>query len=178
MRASAWRVAIVMAWLLPGCGDSTAGEETNASASASGSGTATTSGETTSPGTTLGATSSDDAPVTTAADSSSTSAPASTGPGPEGSSTDPDTAGETAGTCEPPPPEGDACLECVVASCCTAWVACQADEPCACVVDCHVVQGGSLGMCSNQCNLDSDLYQALYFCGQGSCLGTCEWDCC
>ena len=23
-----------------------------------------------------------------------------------------------------------------------------------------------------------DLYQALYFCGQGSCLGTCDWDCC
>lgn len=176
MRASAWQMGIIVAWLLHGCGDSTSGEETGASATASGSGTASTSGEATSPGTTRGEGSSDGTPVTTAADSS-TSAPASSGPGTDASS-GPGTAGETAGTCEPPPPEGDACLECVVASCCTAWVACQADEPCACVVDCHVVQGGSLGMCSNQCNLDSDLYQALYFCGQGSCLGSCEWDCC
>lgn len=176
MRASAWHVGIVVAWLLHGCGDSTAGDETGASATASGSGTATTSGEATSPGTTRGEGSSDGTPVTTAADSTTTGAPASSGTGTD--SSDPGTAGETAGTCEPPPPAGDACLECVVASCCTAWVACQADEPCACVVDCHVVQGGSLGMCSNQCNLDSDLYQALYFCGQGSCLGTCEWQCC
>jgi hypothetical protein len=101
----------------------------------------------------------------------------STGPG-DDTSTGTSTMGETAGVCEPPPPEGNACLECVVANCCDGWVACQANEPCACVVDCHVVDGGSLGGCSNQCNLDTELYQALYFCGQMYCLGTCEWDCC
>jgi hypothetical protein len=113
-------------------------------------------------------------PTTTAADS--TSAAPTTGPEPTTSSGGSEA--ETAGACEPPPPEGNACLECAAANCCTAWAACQADEPCACVVDCHVVNGGSLGNCSNQCDLDTKLYQALYFCGQQSCLGTCEWDCC
>lgn len=169
---------LVASWLLHGCGDSTSDEETGASATATASGTTSTSGETTAPSTTRGEGSSDGAPMTTTADST-TDAPGSSGPG-EGSRGTDTTAGEaeTAGVCEPPPPEGSLCLECVVANCCTAWVACQADEPCACVIDCHVVKGGSLGNCSNQCNLDSDLYQAVYFCGQGSCLGTCEWDCC
>jgi hypothetical protein len=174
MQDSAWRRVLVVAWLLHGCGDSSTGEETGASATASSSGTATTSSGTTA-GTSVGEGSSDGTPTTTAADSTGT--PVSTGPG-EGSSDAGSSDGETGGVCEPPPPAGNACLECAVANCCTAWVACQADEPCACVVDCHVVKGGSLGNCSNQCNLDSDLYQALYFCGQASCLGTCEWDCC
>jgi hypothetical protein len=164
-------MGIVAAWLLHGCGDSSSGEETGASS------TATAGGETTAPGTTLGEASSDGTPGTTAADSTGT--PGSTGPG-EGSSGTTSTEGEaeTAATCEPPPPAGDLCLECVTTHCCTAWAACQADEPCACVVDCHVVKGGSLGSCRNQCNLDSNLYQALYFCGQMSCLGGCDWDCC
>jgi hypothetical protein len=175
VRISARLEVLVAAWLLHGCGDSSTGEETGASTASTGGGMTTASTDTTAPAISVGETSSDGTPTTTAADS--TGAPTSTGPG-EGSSDAGSSDGETGGVCEPPPPAGDACLECVVANCCTAWVACQADEPCACVVDCHVVQGGSLGMCSNQCNLDSDLYQALYFCGQGSCLGTCDWDCC
>jgi hypothetical protein len=170
MQAWGWRGALVVGWLLGGCGDSATGDETAASTSTAG-GTATTSSETTAAGTTTEGTS-EEIPTTGAADSSST---AITGPG-EDSSAGGD--GETAGSCEPPPPAGDACLECAAANCCTAWAACQANEPCACVVDCHVVQGGSLGMCRNQCNLDTNLYQALYFCGQASCLGTCVWDCC
>jgi hypothetical protein len=174
MRTSTWRSAFVALWLLPACGDSTTGEETAAPTSTNGP--ATTTGDATTPGTTAAegsAEGSDGMPTTTAADS--TSAAPTTGPEPTSSG---GSEGETAGACEPPPPEGNACLECAAASCCTAWAACQADEPCACVVDCHVVNGGSLGNCSNQCNLDTELYQALYFCGQQSCLGTCEWDCC
>jgi hypothetical protein len=178
MRTTAWRAGIVGAWLLlHGCGDSSTGEETGASSTATAGGTATTSGGTTAPGTTEGEASNSGTPSTTAADSTGT--PGSSGPG-EGSTAGSSSAegAETSGTCEPAPPAGNVCLECVVANCCTAWVACQADEPCACVIDCHVVKGGSLGNCSNQCNLDSELYQAVYFCGQQSCLGTCEWDCC
>lgn len=163
---------MVALWLGSGCGDGSPDDGTGASSVGSGDGSTAAVGSTTASSSptseaTTTATSeagSGEAPTTAAADSSD--GPVSTGPG------------DTGTTCEPPPPAGDVCLECVAASCCTAWAACQADEPCACVVDCHVVQGGSLGMCSNQCNLDSELYQALYFCGQGSCLGSCEWDCC
>lgn len=164
---------LVAAWLLHGCGEASTDDDTGASSASSGAPTSTT--EATSPGTTLDDASSSNA-STTAADSTST--PASTGPGEGSTDAASSDDGDTASACDPPPPAGDACLECAAANCCTTWATCQADEPCACVVDCHVVQGGSLGMCSNQCNLDSDLYQALYFCGQASCLGTCEWDCC
>lgn len=125
-----------------------------------------TSGEETGAATTSG--SSGGSPTT------STSGPGTTGPADDSTSE----GGETGVVCEPAPPEGDQCLECVHANCCVAWQACMNDVPCACVVDCHVIQGNSLGMCSNTCNLDSDLYQGLYFCGQGNCLGSCEWDCC
>lgn len=170
---SVWRNgAVVVLWLGSGCGSPD--DDTGPSSFGSGDGSsASTSAPTTASSMTSDASSngtttessSGDTPTTAAADSTD-EGPASTGPG------------DTGPTCEPPPPDGNACLECVVNSCCAVWVACQADEPCACVVDCHVVQGNSLGMCSNQCNLDSDLYQGLFFCGEANCLGTCDWSCC
>jgi hypothetical protein len=116
----------------------------------------------------------DDAPPTSDGPMSSD------GPGDAGSSGDdtgPATGSDSAGgVCEGP--QANACLDCAVAACCTEWSACQADEGCACVIDCHVVRGGSLGNCESQCDHDGELYQGVFFCGQQSCLGTCEWDCC
>jgi hypothetical protein len=53
-----------------------------------------------------------------------------------------------------------------------------ADDGCSCIIDCHVLEGNSLGSCESQCDSDGELYQAVFFCGQMYCLGTCEWDCC
>jgi hypothetical protein len=126
----------------------------------SGSAAATDTGDDGAPGTD-GAMTSDDAD----------------GPGSSGDVTGAETgAGDSAGVCEGP--QANACLDCAVPACCEQWSACQADEGCACVIDCHVVQGGSLGSCESQCGSDGELYQGVFFCGQQSCLGACEWDCC
>jgi hypothetical protein len=70
------------------------------------------------------------------------------------------------------------CLQCFVDDCCQHWMSCLADEGCSCMIDCHVIEGGSLGSCESQCDSDGELYQAVFFCGQMYCLGTCDWDCC
>ena len=158
-----------------GCGEPSGGDDGRSSTGSSGSAsTGTTSGPSS-------ATSTGDGSGTSSSASSDGPGPGTSTTGPDPSTTDGDGSSDGGGTgpiCEPTPPAGDLCLECVHANCCVTWQACMNDEPCACVVDCHVVQGNSLGMCSNACNLDSDLYQALYFCGQASCLGSCDWDCC
>ena len=76
-------------------------------------------------------------------------------------------------------PDGadDPCRECVKANCCDDWIACANDDVCACTIDCHL-GGSSLGSCKNQCGGDPETYDAVYFCGQMFCLGTCDWDCC
>jgi hypothetical protein len=97
----------------------------------------------------------------------------SSGPPPADSSSD----DANPGICDPAMYD-DACLMCVVAPCCQFWMQCQADDGCACIIECHVLGNGSLGSCESQCNSDGELYQAVFFCGQQTCLGTCEWDCC
>lgn len=106
-----------------------------------------------------------------------TSAEGSTGSGSTSAPGSSSSGDDTGGACEPDPP-GNACLECVVPNCCGAWAQCQADEGCACMIECHVVKGGSLGSCKSQCNSDGELYEGVFFCGQMFCLDTCEWDCC
>jgi hypothetical protein len=158
-------------------GGGTGGDDTSGSpTSTGGMTTSAPTTMTTDPGTDGGSATGtgDDAPPTSDCPMSSD------GPGDAGSSGDdtgPATGSDSAGgVCEGP--QANACLDCAVAACCTEWSACQADEGCACVIDCHVVRGGSLGNCESQCDHDGELYQGVFFCGQQSCLGTCEWDCC
>ena len=92
----------------------------------------------------------------------------------DSSSGDPDTGN---GACGPTPPD-NACLQCAAPNCCQAWANCMNDPTCECVLDCHVIDGGSLNSCINGCGHETTGYQELFFCGQQSCLGTCEWDCC
>lgn len=146
----------------------------------------TTSGTTvTTSATTTMTTSSTDATITTtevgssseAGSSSTTTAESSSGGASEGSSGAPAESSTGApGECTPGPDDDD-CRVCVQMHCCSAWTACRNDEGCACTVDCHLA-GGALNSCENMCNDDGELYEALFFCGQMSCLGTCEWDCC
>jgi hypothetical protein len=58
--------------------------------------------------------------------------------------------------------------------CCDDYIACRNDEICSCTLDCGLA-GGSFGSCSSQCGGQNDYYKGLYFCGQQSCLGTCDW---
>lgn len=160
--------------LVGACGGDPSDEGGDSSASTEAG--ATQAGSTATPATDDG-TSGSGMTATTDAASGTTSA---SGSATSNATTDEDDSGtaETGPVCEPRPPAGNTCLECVYGSCCVAWEACFADEPCACVIDCHVIQGNSLGMCSNVCNLDSNRYQELFFCGEANCLGSCEWDCC
>src|SRR5688572_10430437 len=51
----------------------------------------------------------------------------------------------------------DPCFQCVAEACCNFWTECQNDPGCACVLDCHVIEGGSLGGCESQCDHDGEL---------------------
>ena len=107
-----------------------------------------------------------------------------TGPGSTGSA-DADTGSESGGgstdeggACDPDAQPNE-CLMCVATPCCNLLGGCEGDEGCACLLDCHVEQGNSIGNCKSQCNASDDaigLYNGVYFCGQMSCLGTCDWD--
>lgn len=77
------------------------------------------------------------------------------------------------GTCDPEPGELD-CITCVKTPCCSQYLSCRSDAICTCTLDC-VLDGGSVGNCRSTCGGENDLYKALYFCGQTTCLGTCDW---
>lgn len=174
------RPCVWIAVLMLGCGaddgddgsaDDTGGTTTMGSATAP-----TTSG--TSPTATMtdGSTSAsssgaaDDAPAETSTGGGASSGPAEDSSGPADDS-------EGGGNSCTPDAADDACRECVKANCCDDWIACANDEVCACTIDCHLA-GASLGSCKNQCGGDPETYEAVYFCGQMFCLGTCDWDCC
>jgi hypothetical protein len=169
---------VVCAGLLAGCG----GDDDSGSASSdagTGSASDTTSGTATTASTSAATTSSDATsagtatdPSTTSDGSASTTDPSSTA----GSSGDDSTSADDTGSLSCPIETDDIdCIQCVKPPCCEHWANCQNDDSCACIVECHVVDGGSLGACRSTCG-DSTLYNALYFCGQMYCLGTCDWD--
>jgi hypothetical protein len=183
-------VRIALSWILVlGCGADDGDEGAAETGDGSGS---TTSGSATD--TMPTATATDTMPTATATDTMPTASGSSSGgdDGPvetgddapassDGAEAPSDSSGPAestggAATCEPDA-EDDACRECVKANCCGAWTACQDDEICACTIDCHLA-GASLGSCKNQCGGDVETYEAVYFCGQMFCLGTCDWDCC
>lgn len=178
--------SIVVVGLL-GCGgddgtgdsgsDDTSGAATAGSTMTAGSATTMSTSASSADTGSGSATGDDDDPGTQGPSSTSETAD---GPGSSGDDTGPGSSGDPgddgAGVCEGA--QANACLDCAVGACCQQWTDCQADEGCTCVVNCHVVRGGSLGSCESQCGSDGELYQALFFCGQQSCLGTCEWDCC
>jgi hypothetical protein len=164
---------------LVGCPADDGGESTNTT---EGTSTATTTGSgsgASSGGMSMSSTSSSSTDEGTSSSSDGSTTEVATGPV--------NTTGSSSSSGEDPTNGGDACdpeaqehpcLECFVDDCCKSWTMCLADEGCTCIVDCHVIEGGSLGGCESQCDSDGELYQALFFCGQMYCLGTCEWDCC
>jgi hypothetical protein len=175
-------ISILLCLAMAGCpGDDGGGDTTGASASSTaaetGSGMTTPTGATsTSMSTTdgtQGGTGSSGQPPTT--EGPGTDAVTSTS-GPASSSTSAGSA-EGGDACDPAA-QDHPCLECFVDDCCKYWTQCLADEGCTCIIDCHVIEGGSLGSCESQCNSDGELYETIFFCGQMYCLGTCEWDCC
>jgi hypothetical protein len=165
---------LVALTLVLGCGD-----DGGSDSDSTGSGTESTSSDTTtstSEGTssaTSASTSSDAStdPSTSSASTTTTTGGSTSDSAGTGTTTDSATSG--AGLCEPTNDDGE-CYTCVKSNCCQAWTLCQNDESCACILDCHVVQGNSLGMCRSTCG-DSMLYNGVYFCGQMSCLGLCDW---
>lgn len=150
------------------------GDDTTTMASATDPGTADSSPSSAATMTDGSATASesgaDDAPA------ESSGASATTGEG-EASTAAAESSGDGGGNSCTPDGADDPCRECVKANCCDDWIACANDEVCACTIDCHL-GGASLGSCKNQCGGDPETYEALYFCGQMFCLGTCDWDCC
>jgi hypothetical protein len=169
---------IVVGVLTLGCGDD---GSTGDSGHESG---ATSSNPTSTSAMTSPNTSSDPDAGSANGTSEATTEPNTSGPPATSSTTDATTMpadssddNDTNGACGPPPPD-DACLQCVVPDCCDAWALCQADASCACVIECHVIGGSSLGSCKSQCDHDGELYQGVFFCGQQTCLGNCDWSCC
>ena len=158
--------------------DSTSTSEGTSSATTTGSGSSASSGGMSTASSTSASTSSTTEDVTSSGEGSTTevgTGPASmTDTSSSSGGRDPTGDGEA---CDPDA-QDHPCLECFVDDCCKSWTMCLADEGCECIVDCHVIDGGSLGNCESQCNSDGELYQQLFFCGQMYCLGTCEWDCC
>lgn len=138
----------------------TTGASSTGSMSSDGS-TSTTAGDGSSTSSTTSSTS----------DSGSTSA-ASTSSGTGGSGTG--DAGTGAAVCDPSASDGE-CFTCVKSNCCVAWTLCQDDPICECTLECHVVDGNSLGQCRNQCGGETANYNGVYFCGQMNCLGLCDW---
>jgi len=169
-------VALVLAL---GCGSDDGGDEgqgdTTGSPTTSATATATTSTSATTTASTSATTSASGTAGTTTDDGGMTT---DDGPLPTtDDGGDPSSGDESgSGSCEIGP-DDDACRECVKGACCDIWTNCMNDDVCACTIDCHLA-GASLGSCKNECGGDSELYEAVFFCGQQTCLGTCEWDCC
>jgi hypothetical protein len=156
-----------------GQGEDTSGATTTATTSATSGATMTSTSGATTTATTSASTSAtttaettDDGPATTEDD----------GPAPTTDDGAPTTEADGGAICEIGP-DDDACRECVKMACCDVWTQCMNDDVCACTIDCHLA-GASLGSCKNECGGDSELYEAVFFCGQQTCLGTCDWDCC
>ena len=170
-------VALVIAL---GCGSDDGGDEgqgedtTGSPTTTTGTATATTSTSATTTASTSATTS-----ATSTTDTTTDDGPMTTDDGPLPTTDDggdPSSDDGGSGSCEIGP-DDDACRECVKGACCDIWTNCMNDDVCACTIDCHLA-GASLGSCKNECCGDSELYEAVFFCGQQTCLGTCEWDCC
>ena len=176
------RLVIVALLVLTGCSGDDGGGETGAATStgSASSGSPTTSGED-------GTTDSDDdddddddsAGVTTDGGED-------TGPGSSGSDEAGDSTGEDGGdstdeggnACDPDAQPNE-CLTCVATNCCNALSLCGGSAACECIIECHVVKGNSIGNCKSTCDADDaavEAYNGVYFCGQMSCLGTCDWN--
>ena len=108
---------------------------------------------------------------------SSTSSPSTSTTASSSTSTTSDTTSDTTGAGCAADANDDDCRTCIKDNCCLEYQACQNDTACKCLLDCHL-GGKSLGNCKSTCNADGETYKVLYFCGQMTCLNTCDWDCC
>jgi hypothetical protein len=155
-------------------GDDGGGGTSDATGSTTGAATTmptTSTTQTTNSSTTIGSET-----TTTSAEGSSSADSMGTTPAESSSAASSEGSSGGAGMCGPEDVDDD-CRTCLKMACCDAWLMCRNDESCACTFDCHL-GGGALNSCENMCNHDGQLYEYLFFCGQMTCLGTCDWDCC
>jgi hypothetical protein len=153
------------------CGDE-GGDDGGGSTSTTTTTPTTSTGQTTTSSTTTGS----ETTTTTSAEGSSSAESNGTSPAESSGAASSEGSSGGAGMCGPEDVDDD-CRTCLKMACCDAWLMCRNDESCACTFDCHLA-GGSLNSCENMCNHDGQLYEYLFFCGQMTCLGTCDWDCC